>query len=280
MKWMRWLCCWITLLGVGSLAGCGSDSTSIVLSDDELERRERKAIDALRSQGCKLEEREDEIIQSRGILVRMYPEHLTEAGTIHSDLIRELRDLRKCFLVLDGIPIKPAGLAELKTINNILLLSVQRTPVTDEGLRQIEGIVSLRLLRLNWTKIGDDGLRHINRLPELRMLYLTGTKITDQGAGQLVILKKLQALQLADTKISDHGAAYLAGLSELEFLSLRGTDVGDDCVAVLSKLKRLKRVDLTDTRMTAEGIQALKDALPDCFVERELTFRSPVTANP
>lgn len=270
----------MTLLGVGSLAGCGSESKSIVLSDDELERRERRAIDALRAHGCKLEEREDEIIQSRGILVRMYPEHLTDTGTIQSELIRELRDLRQCFLILDGIPIKPAGLAELKTLNNILLLSVQRTPLTDDGLRQIEGIVSLRLLRLNWTKIGDDGLRHINRLPELRMLYLTGTKITDHGAQQLVILKKMQALQLAETKITDQGAAQLAGLSELEFLSLRATDVGDETVAVLSKLKRLKRVDLTDTRMTADGIQALKDALPECFVERELTFRSSVTAKP
>ncbi len=280
MKWMRQLCCLLPLLAITLIGGCGTDSKSIVLSDDELERRERKAIDALRAEGCKLEETEDEIIKARGILVRLFPEHLTETGTIRSELIRELRDLRKCFLILDNTPIKPAGFEQLKTINNILLLSAQRAPITDESLRQIEGIVSLRLLRLNGTKVGDEGLRHINRLPELRMLYLNGTKISDRGAEQLAALKKLQALQLAETALTDVGATVLTELPELEFLSLRETDITDETVAVLTKLKRLKHVDLTDTRVSSDGMQKLKDALPDCFVKRELTFRARAPVSP
>lgn len=280
MNGVRWLCCWLLLIGTIAMTGCEQNSGAIVLSQDELERLERKAIDYLRNEGCKLEETEDEIINARGIMVRIFPEHLTETGTIRSELVREIRDLRKCFLILDGTPISPAGLAELKSLGNVLLLSAQQTPINDDGLRQIEGIVSLRLLRLNWTRVSDDSLRHINRLPELKMLYLSGTKVTDRGLDHLVILKKLQALQLAETKLTDRGARHLSEFPELMFLSLRGTDISDDTVAVLSKLKKLKHVDITDTHITLEGLKSLQDALPDCNVRRELTFRSPPEIGP
>lgn len=257
-----------------SAVGCDSAPAKIELTADELERRERAAIDRLRAEGCQLEETEDELIQTRGILLRLFPEHLDDSGAIHSALIREIRDLRRCFLILDGVPIKPVGLAALKEINNLYLLSVQRAPINDDGLRQIEGIVSLRLLRLNRTRVGDDGLRHINRLPELKMLYLSGTQVTDDGVRQLVILKDLKALQLAETRITDKGAAQLGELTQLEFLNLRQTQITDASIDTLKKLKRLKHVDITDTQISAEGFKSLKDALPDCYVTRELTFRS------
>ncbi len=280
MRGVRWLFGCLVLLGTIVLAGCDQQSKAIVLSQDELERLERKAIDFLRNEGCKLEEIEDEIINSRGILVRIFPEHLTETGTIRAELVREIRDLRKCFLILDGTPISPSGLAELKSLGNLLLLSAQQTPINDEGLRQIEGIVSLRLLRLNWTRVGDASLQHINRLPELKMLYLSGTKVTDRGLDHLVILKKLQALQLAETKLTDRGARQLSEFSDLMFLSLRGTDITDDTVAVLAKLKKLRHVDITDTRISLEGLKSLQDALPECNIRRELTFRLPPVAGP
>lgn len=249
-----------------SVFGCGPGGEKIQLTEDELEKAQGRSIDALKQLGCRVEEVQDELIGTRGILLRLSPEHFSDKGLILPELFQELRYLRTCFLVADSTPISAAGLGELRTLQNLRLLSVQRTGIDDAGLEQIQGIVGVKLLRLNATDVSDSGLRHISRLPDLVMLYLSQTQITDKAFEHIVVLKDLRALQLTGTAISDRGAERLIELPKLEFVGLKETDVGDVGVAPLHRLTKLKHLDLTGTKVSAEAIKTLQKQLPECEI--------------
>ncbi|MBI1314051.1 hypothetical protein GC176_22375 [bacterium] len=248
-------------------AGCwNSSDQAVVLTENELIRRERAAIERLKELGCKVEEAEDQWLQTAGILVYLAAEHIAEDGRILPAVFREFRNLRRLFLIVDTTPIRTEGLSQLRDLDNLLLLSAQWTMIDDDGLSQIQGIVSLRLLRLNWSRVSDKGLRYIERLPDLLMLYLSGTRVTDAAAEQIGKLKQLGALQLSHTKLTDTGVAKLGSLTELTHLGLDATEVSDASIPVLKLLQKLQYLNVSETRLSLEGLQELHEALPECRI--------------
>lgn len=257
----------IVLVVLFSLPGCGREKGGpLELTSDQIELKEREAIERLKEVGCKVAEVDDPLIGTSGILVTLYPEHFTTTGMIRSEVMSQFRYLRKLFLVVDATPVSADGLAQLRTLNNLLLVSAQWTMTNNKGLSSIEGIVSLRLLRLNWTPLTDDGLQHIERLPKLTMLYLSGTRVTDDVVDHIKVLDRLKALQLSHTGITDAGIAALKGFADLTHLGLDGTVVSDASVNVLASFKSLKYLNIADTDLTKDGRQQLREALPDCEV--------------
>lgn len=267
----------VTVVALFSTAGCGKDENgSLELTSDQIELRERKAIEQLKELGCKVAEVDDPLIGTPGILVTVYKEHLTTTGKIRTDVMSQFRYLRNLFLVTDATRISADGLAELRNLDNLILVSAQWTSTDNKGLASIEGIVSLKLLRLNWSLVTDDGLKHIERLPDLAMLYLTGTAVTDNVVPHITPLKSLKALQLSHTGITDVGLAGLKGFAELTHLGLDGTVVTDDSIPVIAGFTSLKYLNVSDTDMTDAGMRELKDALPDCRVESEPKPKPPL----
>lgn len=260
-----WLCTALPLFG-----GCGrSDQQAVVLTENELIRRERAAIERLKELGCRVEEAEDQWLQTSGILVHLASEHIDGEGRILPEVFREFRNLRRLFLVADATPIRTDGLAQLRDLDNLLLLSTQWTQTDDEGLSQIQGIVSLRLLRLNWSQVTDAGLKYIERLPDLLMLYLTGTHVTDEAAIRIGQLKQLTALQLSHTAVSDSGVRQLRSLSQLTHLGLDETAITDKSIPALKSLTELQYLNVSRTGLTPEGLLELRDALPNCRIVRK-----------
>jgi len=262
-------CLALGLACVVLISGCGdSESQAVELTEDQLEEAERGAVERLKELGCKVEFAEDPWLKTSGIMVWLYPEHITDAGGIREELFVEFRYLRRLFLLVDSTPVRAKGLGQLRTLGNLLLLSARNTVTGEKGLEKIEGIVSLRLLRLNRTRITDDSLRHIERLPDLVMLYLSRTNVTDAAMERLVKLRKLTALQLSHTGITDQGVSRLSELTELTHLGLDGTEVSDDAVPHLLKLKSLEYLNLSETGITSDGLKKLIEGLPKCDIRK------------
>ena len=256
----------VVLAVLTGLAGCGDKTGRLELTSDQIELKEREAIERLKEAGCNVAEVDDPLIGTPGIMVTLYGEHFTTAGTIRNEVMSNFRYLRNLFLVVDATPISADGLAQLRTLNNLLLVSAQWTMTNNKGLSSIEGIVSLRLLRLNWTPLTDDGLQHIERLPELRMLYLSGTRVTDEVVKYIKVLKRLKALQLSHTGITDSGLAALQGFADLTHLGLDGTVVSDVSIPVLTSFESLQYLNIADSELTADGMKKLRAALPECEI--------------
>jgi hypothetical protein len=248
------------------LSGCGDKAGPLELTSDQIELKEREAIERLKEAGCKVAEVDDPVIGTPGIMVTLFSEHFTTTGMIRNEVMSNFRYLRNLFLIVDATPVSADGLAQLRTLNNLLLVSAQWTATNNKGLSSIEGIVSLRLLRLNWTPLTDDGLRHIERLPKLAMLYLSGTRVTDEVVKHIKVLNSLKSLQLSHTGITDSGIAALQGFADLTHLGLDGTVVTDVSIPILASFKSLRYLNIADTELTAEGKQKLRDALPECEV--------------
>ena len=80
-------------------------------------------------------------------------------------------------------------------------------------------------------------------------------------------LKELRELNLNGAQVSARGLEKLAGLANLDKLHLYGAKpVRDGAIAVLSSLPRLRWVDLKDTSVTAEGVEKLRAAKPQCVI--------------
>jgi hypothetical protein len=259
------------------LAGCGGDDSSAVeLTEDQKLKLQFKAVEQLREFGCRVKEVDDKWLGISGVMVQLFPEHITEKGHIRKDVKKHFRHLINCFLILDRTPISDEGILPLRDLNNLRLLSVQQTNITNKGLSNIHGIVSLRLLRLNWTRIDDEGLRFIRRLPDLVLLYLSGTYITDKSLEKLAELDKLAALQFSHTAISDEGMPFLLKLKKLEYLGIDNTEITDQSVPVLLQLgksRKLVYMDVTGTELSAGKIRMLTKELPDCMIVAKPTLK-------
>lgn len=81
-------------------------------------------------------------------------------------------------------------------------------------------------------------------------------------------LPTLGNLILADTKITDAGLEHLVGLTNIEALDLRCTEITDAGLDYIKGLTSLKRLLLKNTHVTDEGVKKLREALPNCEIER------------
>ena len=71
------------------------------------------------------------------------------------------------------------------------------------------------------------------------------------------------------TKMTDARLEHLKGLENLRWwLYLNGTNVTDAGLEHLTGLSNLEALDLTGTRVTAEGVKKLQQALPNCKISR------------
>lgn len=91
-------------------------------------------------------------------------------------------------------------------------------------------------------------------------------QVADEEMVNLRGLTGLTRLGLGQTRVSDAGLAHLKNLTNLQRLHLFATPVSDAGLKHLAGLGNLRRLDLTGTRVTADGVAALRKALPKCDV--------------
>jgi hypothetical protein len=174
--------------------------------------------------------------------------------------------------------VSDAGLEHLKGLSQLRWLKLNHTHVSDAGLEHLEGLPHLEQLDLSGTKVTDAGLQHLEGLPRLREVWLDDTQITDAGLKHLKRLAQLQKLRLDNTKVTDAGLEHLQGLPklygfpQLQELSLIGTQVTDAGLEHVRELNQLQKLWLAKTKVTAEGVKKLRQALlRDCVIDTTTT---------
>jgi internalin A len=225
---------------------------------------------------------------------------LSETGVDDAGLVHLEGKSRLWHLSLAETATTDAGLMHLQTLPILRFLMLGRTAVTDGGLKQLALFPSLMSLNLIDTDISDAGLAELKGLSQLRELTLGGNSgVTDEGIRQLaaalpklnvsvhefdekdrsVRCRNFESTQggppvdvvvfLGRYSATNDDLSELAGYPDLTSLSLAGSRVTDAGLEHLHSLKKLAWVDLTDTQVTADGIEALKQAFPQLKVVRE-----------
>lgn len=183
---------------------------------------------------------------------------------INNDALKPLQKLKNLqYLYM----ISAAADSELEHLKELQLkeLWMETSPITDAGLAHLEGMASLTHLGLKQTKVTDAGLTHLKGLKQLIRLDLP-SQVTDAGLEHISGLPQLREISLERAPITGSGLKHLAGLPELEKLDLRWTLLDDNTLKYFHEFQKLRHVDLSDTLVTARGIQELKAALPGCNI--------------
>ncbi len=134
--------------------------------------------------------------------------------------------------------------------------------LSEDDLSVLEEEPRLERLHFYRVRLSDSGLACVARVKTLTHLALIDSPISDAALSQVARMKVLTELDLSKTRITDAGIVHLEGLGNLEKLYLRFTPLTDASVVHLVKLKRLKTLDLQGTKVSPEGIQRLRQALP------------------
>ncbi len=154
-------------------------------------------------------------------------------------------------------------------------LDLSQTAIGDGGLKTLAGAQQIRALDISTTKITDDGLAYFKDYKEKGPIELKikDTAITDRGLQVLADTgHPFSQLDLDGTQITDAGLVHLQRIPKLtSYVGLSNTSITDEGIDALSQLKKVRQINLTATKVTAQGVARLKAALPKCQIKSDFS---------
>jgi beta-lactamase regulating signal transducer with metallopeptidase domain/HEAT repeat protein/Leucine-rich repeat (LRR) protein len=192
---------------------------------------------------------------------------LTDAAATHLAGLKSLRvlDLRQDSREKSDMRIGDAGLARLKSLQNLRDLDITGTYVTDAGLKELAAFTHLEMLALGGPRITNAGLVHLKGLTTLKQLSLWFADITDEGLASIEGLTALERLNLGSQKVTGAGLAHLRPLKQLNSLDLHGPNFRGPGLAHLSGLTALKHLDIMPLGWGASPVTDRVDFQPQAF---------------
>jgi hypothetical protein len=164
--------------------------------------------------------------------------------------------------------ISGSGLASLKALPALRVIDLTGTKVLSQGAEHLAQIGQVHELVLDTTLVTDDVAAQIARVTGLQRLVLGGAPITDAGLMRLTSLKELRSLDLSGCNQIPPSAwselLNFPALEELLLTSIKG--LTDEEAGVLASIPTLRRVNVANTRFSAQAAKRVKDAIPECSI--------------
>ena len=156
-----------------------------------------------------------------------------------------------------------AKMAALRKLPRLRVLELINTKdLREADWSSLKDLERLELLVI-YFPVTNAAVQHLAGMPRLRTLTLGAFPLDEAAFLRLGDLTQLQMLALAGgSKFQDRWLAHLAGMDALRELFLPSSTIGDEGLIHLRKLSSLKTVDLRATRVTQDGVDKLKQAMP------------------
>lgn len=215
---------------------------------------------------------------------------ISDKGLAYLKTAPALREVNLAYAERIGDPAH----AVIKEWKHLTKLSLRGTVVADETAAAAASLPLLETLDLADSIVGDPGVEALASAPKLRQLslgnirtsevgyqslrQLTGLTHLDLGGGKqrgfntlsersiqaIASLRQLRVLRIGHLRFPAKNFTLFAALTNVEELGLEYCpEVKDEALAVLTEWKSLRRVDLTGTKVTAEGVAKLRAQRPD-----------------
>lgn len=144
-------------------------------------------------------------------------------------------------------------------------LGLEGTHVNDQGCVWLAKLPVLKQLEFGKNSVTAAGIRSLSRLPSLERLNVHSCHLNNDSLPYFSKFAKLNHLTLSWNGFDDAGlAGFAASQPKIEWVEMRGcwaiTDAG---IPSLYAIKKLKKLDLRDTKVSAECLNALRKARPD-----------------
>ena len=186
-------------------------------------------------------------------------------------VIKEWKQLTR--LSLRGTVVADETAAAAASLPVLETLDLADTIVGDPGVEALAAAPKLRQLSLGNVRTSEVGYQSLRQLTGLLQLDISGGKhrgsntLSERSVQAIASLKQLKALKLGHIRIPSKHFALLTALTNVEDLGLEfSPDVDDSAIQHLAAWKSLRRVDVTGTKVTAEGVATLRAQRPDCKI--------------
>ena len=225
---------------------------------------------------------------------------ISDKGLAYLKTAPALREVNLAYAERIGDPAH----AVIKEWKHLTKLSLRGTVVADETAAAAASLPLLETLDLADSLVGDPGVEALASAPKLRQLslgnirtsevgyqslrQLTGLTHLDLGGGKqrgfntlsersiqaIASLRQLRVLRIGHLRFPAKNFALFAALTNVEELGLEYCpEIKDEALPVLAEWKSLRRVDLTGTKVTAEGVAKLRAQRPDA----QILWQRPAT---
>jgi len=156
--------------------------------------------------------------------------------------------------------------SKLETLEELHLMDCD---LKDDRLRHLRGSAKLTYLALERNEIDGPGLEHVATL-KLKKLGLEFNNISDKTLTHLSQLTSVENLALSYcTGVTDKGiqSGILQKMTHLKQLGLRGMkQVTDASLDDLVKFGHLDHITIRETKISLEGVESMKKAMPKTVV--------------
>jgi hypothetical protein len=191
---------------------------------------------------------------------------LSGSGRISGEAFRGFRMPKVDEVYLANSAVSDDNLPPLvQSLRDVRVLNLSGCAITDRGLQHLNELGKTQILLLSNTEIQGRELQQLSSLSGLAMLVLSGCALDGPDLKGLEPLYSGMApggnLTLDNTPVSDDDLAKVSGFANLLYLGVAHTQVTDRGLPHIYLLKKLLRFDLRGTRVTAEGVEKLKQAI-------------------
>ena len=188
---------------------------------------------------------------------------ISDKGLVKLQKLSQLK-----FLSLMDTHFQGNGFQYLKNCKQLQTLLLSGSGVSDDVLAYVAQLPTLRRLILWYTEVADPGIAYLRKHPSLMAIDLSGADyLTNRGIEYLTEIPHLQYLRFSSSSLLDDGCANsFAKMKNLKSLYLEGVRISDAAVPQLKKMTNLEVLSVKGTMVTAEGLQELQQALPECEV--------------
>jgi Leucine-rich repeat (LRR) protein len=153
----------------------------------------------------------------------------------------------------------------LKPIQEISFAGLK---VTDKSLKPLAELTSLDVLSVEDTRVTDSGFRNIVKLENLGSIRIARSNVSSGVLGHLSGLAGLESLMVDDLQLTDIDLSQIRNLTKLHTLDLGATQITDEGLKNIGQwYPKLKVLKLLTNRVSAAGIQVLREALPAAEIE-------------
>ncbi|MCA9220917.1 MAG: hypothetical protein KDA71_11350, partial [Planctomycetales bacterium] len=206
----------------------------------------------------------DEDIVKLSRLVRLADLNLRGVELTDAFVERLARISQLFILQLDCREVTATTLVPLRRMSSLMHISFEGPPIDDRFVPMIAEL-PVRELILWRAAVSHKCLPHLAKMRQLQWLQIKDCDLTNADFTQLRSLTQLEKLNLSDSTLTDDCLRGLQNLPGLKQLDLAGTPIDDRSVPQLAMLTQLSHLQL-DGRMSADAVQQLKNALPNCTI--------------
>ncbi|MCA9064430.1 MAG: hypothetical protein KDA96_15270 [Planctomycetaceae bacterium] len=158
----------------------------------------------------------------------------------------------------------------LINLHNLEEISISKTQTTGAGFEALGARgarAPLRVVNVMGTAFGQFGPLHLKGSETLEELGAGGCGLNDEGIALFRSCDQLKKLVIGGNNITDQGLKFLSGMKSLEYLDVSSmTFVSNFTLERVKNLKSLKDINVSGTSCDVQGVQALKEFLPDCRI--------------